>query len=110
MNHATHQETYIYSRLVDDPDLQEIVGMFVEEMPERISKLLDQLETKDWDALRRTAHQLKGAAGSYGFDIVTTYAGKVEAAVRDKEPEQQIHDTVAELVDLCQRMRSGTGT
>ena len=52
----------IYSRLADDLDLRDIVEMFVEEMPGRVETLLNQLESADWDGLRRTTHQLKGAA------------------------------------------------
>jgi HPt (histidine-containing phosphotransfer) domain-containing protein len=98
---------YVYSRLADDPDLRDIVDMFVEEMPGRIATFLDQLRAGDWEALRHTAHQLKGAAGSYGFDVITPSAGKVEAAIRNSEPEKRIREAVDELVDLCQRARCG---
>lgn len=107
MEPSTPSTTYIYSRLADDPDLGEIVEMFVEEMPERINALLSQLDATDWDALTRTAHQLKGAAGSYGFDALSPSAGKVETAVRNGEPEQSIRESVHELVELCNRVRSG---
>ena len=99
---------YVYSRLATDPDLRDIVDMFVEEMPGRVANLLSQLDAADWDGLRRTAHQLKGAAGSYSFDAISPSAGKVEAAVRDAEPEQRIREMVKELVDLCNRTRCGT--
>ena len=108
MDHATTHRGNVYSRLAVDPDLGEIVAMFVDEMPERVAKLLAQLNAADWDALLRTAHQLKGAAGSYGFDAITPYAGKLEAAVGHREPESQIRTLVEDLVDLCNRARSGT--
>jgi HPt (histidine-containing phosphotransfer) domain-containing protein len=107
MDQATAKSNYIYSRLARDPDLSEIVDLFIEEMPERIATLIGQLNSADWDSLRRTAHQLKGAAGSYGFDAISPSAGKVEAAVRDGEPEQRIRATVDELVDLCSRAHRG---
>ena len=98
---------YVYSRLAEDPDLRDIVDMFVEEMPGRIATFLEQLKAGDWEALRHTAHQLKGAAGSYGFDIITPSAGKVEAAIRNSEPEARIREAVDELIDLCNRTRCG---
>ncbi len=104
-NAADHH--YIYSRLAGDPDLRDIVDMFVEEMPGRISTLLEQLRAADWESLRRTAHQLKGAAGSYGFDAISPSAGKVEAAIRNSEPEPRIREAVGELIELCNRTRCG---
>jgi histidine phosphotransfer protein HptB len=97
----------IYSALATDPDLADLVEMFVGEMPKRIATLSEQLGGEDWDGLRRTAHQLKGAAGSYGFAPMTPVAGKVESAIRDGEPESNIRQSVAELVDLCGRLCAG---
>jgi histidine phosphotransfer protein HptB len=97
----------IYSRLGGDPDLHDIVEMFVEEMPGRVARLLDHLSDGNWDGLRQVAHQLKGAAGSYGFEPISPSAGRVESAVRDGEPEQRIREAVLALVDLCGRVRSG---
>jgi len=95
----------ICSRLADDPDLRDIVEMFVEVMPERVSNLTGYLETGDREGLRLAAHQLKGAAGSYGFEPISPCAGRLERAIRDGEPEERIREKVAELVDLCGRIR-----
>ncbi len=97
----------IYSRLCDDPDLTDILEMFVAEMPGRVDMLLRHLEEQNWESLRRVAHQLKGAAGSYGFETITPAAARVEHAIRDHEPEERIRTAVMELVDLCRRVRTG---
>ncbi len=97
----------LYSRLAADPDLAEIVQLFVDEMPNRISQLLDRLEAADWEGLRYTAHQLKGAAGSYGFDPISPSAATVENAIRDGLPEEQIRDATDALLELCRRARGG---
>ena len=107
MDRATDNPEYIYSRLATDPDLCGIVDLFVEEMPGRVAALLDQLRAADWEGLRWTAHQLKGAAGSYGFDAISPCAGKLESAVHNDEPEEQIREAVMELADLCTRARGG---
>jgi histidine phosphotransfer protein HptB len=97
----------LYSSLAADPELGEIVGMFVEEMPGRVVSLLERLSKKDWDGLRQSAHQLKGAAGSYGFGAISPCAGHLESVIRDAEPEERIRQAVMELVDLCGRVRCG---
>jgi histidine phosphotransfer protein HptB len=107
MTHAGTDSGYLYSPLGADPDLADIVEMFVQELPQRLEALRDHLNKGDWQGLRQLAHQMKGAAGSYGFDVVSPVAGKVESAVRDNEPEEQIRAAVAELTDLCSLVRCG---
>jgi HPt (histidine-containing phosphotransfer) domain-containing protein len=107
MDQTVLNQECVYSRLATDPDLRDVVDLFVEEMPGRVVTLLEKLQAADWEGLRRTAHQLKGAAGSYGFDGISPCAGKVESAVRDGEPEERIRATVEELVALCSRTRCG---
>jgi histidine phosphotransfer protein HptB len=107
MGLAQPSKEYVYSRLGADPDLEEIVALFVDEIPDRTATLLRCLNDRDWEGLRQAAHQLKGAAGSYGFEPVTPCAARVEAAVRDGLAEQEIRQSVLELVALCDRLRSG---
>jgi HPt (histidine-containing phosphotransfer) domain-containing protein len=99
----------IYSRLGSDPDLGDLVAMFATELPDRMASLLDHLNKGDWIGLQRLAHQIKGAAGSYGFDAISPAAGKVESAIRNGEPEEQIHTAVDELCELCGRVRVRCG-
>ena len=107
MNHKTVKKEPIYSALGGDPDLSEIVVMFVDEMPGRIATIEESLATADWEQLRRAAHQLKGAAGSYGFAPSSPCAAKVGDALRSGKPQEQIRATVEELIDLCRRVRAG---
>lgn len=97
----------VYSRLAADPDLQEVVDMFVQDLSQRAAALLSYLNEGDWQNLRRVAHQIKGAAGSYGFDAVSPAAGRLESALRDGEPEERIRAAVVELTNLCGRVRGG---
>ena len=106
MSSTSLQKEPIYSTLVGDPDLEELVELFVSEMPNRIATLESLLAQCDWDSLRRTAHQLKGAAGSYGFAPISPSAARVEDAVRQASPEEKIGQAVAELVELCQRAQA----
>ncbi len=107
---STIQDTTepLYSTLADDPDLCDIVVMFVDEMPDRVDNLLAQLESGNWEELRRAAHQLKGAAGSYGFDAISPSAARLEDGLRNDLPEAEILKATESLVALCQRATSGT--
>jgi HPt (histidine-containing phosphotransfer) domain-containing protein len=100
---------YLYSTLASDPELGEIVEMFVDEMPGRVESLTTILAASDWNALGRLAHQMKGACGSYGFHQLTPSAARLEHACRDQQGEAAIQDAVAELIALCQKVRPGAG-
>ena len=108
MTAAIQGSAVLYSSLGADPDLGELVVMFVEEMPDRVDNLLEQYQASDWDGLYRAAHQIKGAAGSYGFNQLTPSATELEAAVRDRQPEQEILASLNVLIDQCRRVRAGT--
>jgi HPt (histidine-containing phosphotransfer) domain-containing protein len=98
-----------YSTLAEDPDLAEIVEMFVQEMPDRVSNLQRRFESRDLMELERAAHQLKGAAGSYGFHQLTPAATRLEAMLKQRRPEEEVHAALDALVSLCRGVRAGTG-
>lgn len=99
--------TPIYSQLGGDPDLGELVTLFVEEMPSRISAFKQEQAVGNREAIGRLAHQMKGAAGSYGFDQATPYAARLEKAARENLPEEELLLALNELIDLCSRMTAG---
>jgi HPt (histidine-containing phosphotransfer) domain-containing protein len=90
--------------LANDPDLWNIVQLFVNEMPLRIQKLLDEYQAKDWEKLSCTAHQLKGAAGSYGFGEVSPVAAHLEQAAKSSANENEILQILNELIRICQHV------
>jgi HPt (histidine-containing phosphotransfer) domain-containing protein len=100
---------FLFSSLGDDAELAEIVELFVAEMPGRVELLERHLAAADWKALSRAAHQLKGAAGSYGFAAITPYAARVEAAANDVNQHATVAVAVQELIDLCRRTRACRG-
>ena len=63
---------------------------------------------QDHDELRRVVHQMKGAAGSYGFPQLSHAAAELESSLVEDIAEEQIRRELEDLVDLCLRARSGT--
>jgi HPt (histidine-containing phosphotransfer) domain-containing protein len=108
MSNVVGEDRGIYSTLGGDPDLGDLVVLFVEEMPERIRTLVEYSENGDWELLRRSAHQIRGAAGSHGFHQFTSIAERVETAVKKGRPEDEIRQALGELIELCRHARSGT--
>lgn len=101
----------IRSTFANDPDMREIVEMYVQEMPERISRLEETWGNQQLDELKRLAHQLKGASGGYGFEPVGAAAGKLEhALVKLSEGSaqvtlEQMRSQFGELLDMCRRVQ-----
>jgi len=108
MPNQTQQAPLILSLLADDPDFFEVVKMFVNEMPTRIDRLLHEFHAKNWDELMQSTHQLKGAVGCYGFGEITPAVGKLEQSLKNSLPEEEIQQSLVELIDLCRRIATKT--
>jgi HPt (histidine-containing phosphotransfer) domain-containing protein len=101
-----NQTEPLRSRFADDAEMVELVHEFVEELPRRVEALQGLLRASHFDELRRAAHQLKGAAGGYGFPMISDSAGKVEHLLHSGVGQAQIADLqsqVNELASLCGR-------
>jgi HPt (histidine-containing phosphotransfer) domain-containing protein len=87
-----------------DPDMQEIIGKFISELPGRVTEIEDLLLSHDFETLRRVVHQLKGAGGGYGFGEITTCAAEAERAIKTPGSIEQIERDVKSLIGLIQRV------
>jgi signal transduction histidine kinase/CheY-like chemotaxis protein/HPt (histidine-containing phosphotransfer) domain-containing protein len=91
-----------YSRFEDDPTLAPLIERFVETLPARIDALRELGAAGERESFDRQLHQLKGAAGSYGFPTITAAAAEAERAVRDGAAPRE---AVGPLVAECARVR-----
>lgn len=97
------------SEFASDPEMAELVTLFLSELPQRISTLADSWRDKKFKEVQRLAHQLKGASAGYGFPTIGLAAGKVENRLRDADPGDAperlaaLNTDLNELVNLCQR-------
>ena len=98
---------FVHSSFAGDPDLGELVDIFVDDMPGRIHALETQAEIGDWREVRRTAHQLKGSVGSYGFHAITPAAARLEEVLDEGRQEEEVLSALDELLSLCRRVRAG---
>src|SRR5205823_3828760 len=83
-----------------------LVTLFVEEMPERMTRFREYFHSGDWDGLRRAAHQMKGSAGSYGFEQLSPYAAELEAAAAKRTPLDEIAAALEAFLSHCARTTS----
>jgi HPt (histidine-containing phosphotransfer) domain-containing protein len=94
----------IGSKLVqDDPSLADLVLQFVGGLEGRIAQMEAALTAADFETLRRSAHQLKGSGGGYGYPILTEKAAELEQFARRQALDGCL-DLIDELRDICSRV------
>jgi HPt (histidine-containing phosphotransfer) domain-containing protein len=89
--------------------MRELIAEFAASMRDRSAALRSALDGRDLTNLTRQAHQLKGAAGGYGFDPLGRAAGALETGLRAAGPEaslESFRQQVEELIALCGRVRA----
>lgn len=101
--HTTSDAAPLVSELADDPDMLELLELFLGELPDRMSALAEALDAQDTETVTRLAHQLKGAGGGYGYPKITDDAKRLECAARDGEPIGRLRAHFDALAETCHR-------
>ncbi len=91
------------SGILGDGTMSELLDAFIKELSHRAGKITDALQSGDFEALKHFSHQLKGAAGVYGFSQIAQAANRVYQCVEDDSDAGQLQSAVDELVELCER-------
>jgi len=93
----------IVSRLADHPRLRSVVRRFAEQLPSKMAEIERAYEVRDFDALARLAHWLKGSAGTHGYDAFTTPARTLEQFAKAGD-ERQTAAAVALVKEMVERV------
>lgn len=99
-------EEPVFSTLSDDASMLELIESFVSSLPTRIRAIEDALAKQDLTQLGTIARNLKGEGTSYGFEVITDQAAKVETAAMTSSVFQDTKQEVDELINLCLQVRS----
>ncbi len=99
----------------DEEILHEVVNLFLSDCGNLLSKIRQAVESDDFDALRRTAHTLKGAAGNIGAESVYSTAYQLENISENRNAKEAdktvstLQEELNKLVPLLKSMaREGT--
>jgi len=99
----------IISEFATDPEMSELVQLFLSELPARITALESAWRERRVQNVSRIAHQLKGACSGYGFPDLGSAAAVLENRLRsmgESEAEAALENASGEfkvLIDLCAR-------
>lgn len=94
----------ISSELIkEDPSFEGIVVQFVDGLGRRLETMEQAFRVADLNALRISAHQLKGSGGGYGYPLLTEEAAKLESFAKDGMLDD-CASALASLKELCTRV------
>jgi HPt (histidine-containing phosphotransfer) domain-containing protein len=93
--------------MADDPDMLELVEEFVENLKNRVKALEKTLAEENLSELQRLTHQLKGASGGYGFDLISEVAADVESIAKSASSTSEVAEPCRELISICKRATAG---
>ncbi len=92
--------------LLQDGSLRDVVEEFVRGLDGRLEELRLAHERMDFDRLTVLAHQLKGAAGSYGYPDISRLCAEMELKFRSHQADN-FHVCLEQLAGLVQAAREG---
>jgi len=101
-------EEPLFTTLSGDPMMLELVDVFVSELPARIRAIEDALAKQDAAGIQSLARDLKGEGTSYGFEVLTEQASKVETSLVGGGAIEQAKQEIGELIKLCLQVRSSS--
>lgn len=79
---SLRDEGVMISEFIDDPDMAEIIAGFVGRLGGQFVAMGQAFADGQYDELRRLAHMLKGAGGSYGYPALTDACKALEDAAK----------------------------
>jgi signal transduction histidine kinase/CheY-like chemotaxis protein/HPt (histidine-containing phosphotransfer) domain-containing protein len=94
----------IRSTFAENPRMQKIIPQFVEGLPGAVGKMIELLERNDLGALQRVVHQLRGAIGGYGFDLVTAPATRAEESIKAGQAPASIAADIKTLIEVLREI------
>ena len=86
-----------------DAEIQEAIPFFLELRKKNIADIMTALDGKDYDAVKRLGHNIKGSGGSYGFDEVSRIGLDLEKAALAQN-DNAMRNLTGELEDYLARV------
>jgi HPt (histidine-containing phosphotransfer) domain-containing protein len=70
-----------------DPDLADLVPLYLERRESDVVSLDEALRTNDYATVHILGHSMKGSGGGYGFDGITEIGLRIESAGKNEDTD-----------------------
>lgn len=97
----------LISEFANDPDMIEIIEMFIDGLDERIDSIENAFAQGNYSTVAGIAHQMKGAAGGYGYPTLSEMAFEVERLAKAGGPQEKVQAALGRLIIQCRRAIAG---
>lgn len=90
--------------VVVDPDIQDLVPRFLENQQHNAKLVVELVDKRDFESVRRIGHNMKGTGKGYGFEVISSHGASLEqAATRSRGDD--VHRIAAELAAYLAEVR-----
>ncbi len=85
----------------DKEFLKELVEIFINDAPEHMSEIEEAVNSRNSEALEKSAHKLKGAVANFGKNATTDTAFKLETMGKENNLDgvEEVYDTLVKDVE-----------
>ncbi len=87
------------SEFACDPAWAKLTSQYLQDLPNQIKELRDILEIKDYVAIKKCAHRIKGTSGTYRLDAISKGAAQLERVAESENP-----DAIASAINKIMRL------
>ncbi len=109
-NASRGADDVLISDLADDPDMLPLVHEFLHQLSDRMALFDSHRELEQRSALASAAHQLKGAAGGYGYMSISELARTVERYASAGGTQAECDKAINALLSRCRAAIRGGQT
>jgi CheY-like chemotaxis protein len=96
-------EGKLFDGFLDDATVAQLLEEYSGTLLAKAEALATALSAQDLNLLAGLAHELKGAAGMYGFRNVSEKARRLQLHAERTEDLTLVEATVSELIELCRK-------
>ncbi len=93
----------VESELAQDPDMKQVLDIFLKDLPVRMKMISDALDKQDMAGLRQLICDIKGMGANIGFPLLTERAAIIESRIGETLTGD-IDKKVRELQKICREI------
>ena len=90
------------SKLGQEEILVQLAAQYLHDLPQQLDRIKTTVEVKDYTAIKKQAHRIKGTSGTYRLDAISRSVAQLERLADSQNPDAIVTtiDKVMRLVEL----------